>query len=148
MFYETDNIFEALAGILKTAKKYNVVDFEGDTLFQGTSDKVIITLLKEAHEGMQANDVIVRSTDLIRVNHVTGIEVKRRKKASAIGGKAPSTTGFGQASGQHQQQKCHICAKTVYPMEYVGAADKVSHQHNVCTGESFFRRFTRTASAA
>ena len=51
MFYETDNIFEALAGILKTAKKYNVVEFEGDTLFQGTSDKVIITLLKESHEG-------------------------------------------------------------------------------------------------
>ena len=25
----------------------------------------------------------------------------------------------------HAQQKCFICKKTVYPMEFVGAADKV-----------------------
>ncbi len=51
LFYETDNIFEALAGTLKTAKKYGVVDYEGDLLFQGTNDTTMIRLVKDKHEG-------------------------------------------------------------------------------------------------
>lgn len=58
-----------------------------------------------------------------------GIEVKRRKKISAA---APSATakssGFGTSSMQHQSNKCHVCSKTVYPMEFVGAADKAFHK--------------------
>jgi hypothetical protein len=57
---------------------------------------------------------------------LVGIEIKKRKKVGAIGGKAPTTTGFGASSQQNTQSKCAVCTKTVYPMEYVGAGDKVS----------------------
>ncbi len=51
LFYETDNIFEALAGTLKTAKKYTIVHYEGDLLFQGANDATVIRLLRSEHEG-------------------------------------------------------------------------------------------------
>eukprot|EP00127_Corallochytrium_limacisporum_P003912 Clim_evm22s154 gene=Clim_evmTU22s154 len=41
------NIFEAIVGTLRAAKKRKIVDFEGEMLFQGTHDKVPITLLQE-----------------------------------------------------------------------------------------------------
>eukprot|EP00042_Codosiga_hollandica_P058997 m.898444 g.898444 ORF g.898444 m.898444 type:complete len:477 (+) comp60025_c0_seq10:756-2186(+) len=107
LFYETDNIFEALAGTLKTAKKYGVVDYEGDLLFQGKNDATMITLLKEQHDG---------------------IEVKKRRRAPAAG-KPPTTTGFGGPSLQNASSKCHICTKTVYPMEFVGASGKAFHKN-------------------
>ncbi|KNC85118.1 costars family protein WS02710_H03 [Sphaeroforma arctica JP610] len=40
------NLFEALAGTLKAAKKRKVIDFEGELLLQGMSDNTDIVLLK------------------------------------------------------------------------------------------------------
>ena len=39
------NIFEALVGTLKAAKKRKVIKFEGELLLQGVHDNVDITLL-------------------------------------------------------------------------------------------------------
>ena len=38
------NFYEALVGTLKAAKKRKVVDFKGEMLLKGMSDKVLITL--------------------------------------------------------------------------------------------------------
>eukprot|EP01147_Barroeca_monosierra_P003984 gene3984-6439_t len=109
LFVETANIFEALTGTLKTAKKYKVVDYEGEVLYQGSSDNVVITLLKDTHDG---------------------VEIKRRKKRQLRNpGQNAKSKGFSTSSLQNAQQKCHICTKTVYPMEFVGAADKAFHKN-------------------
>lgn len=39
------NIFEALVGTLRAAKKKKIVTYEGELLLQGVHDKVVITLL-------------------------------------------------------------------------------------------------------
>jgi hypothetical protein len=52
LFYATDNVFEALAGTLRTAKKYGVVDYDGDLLMQRIHDDTVITLIKDSHEGI------------------------------------------------------------------------------------------------
>ncbi|KAM4712891.1 costars family protein ABRACL [Anableps anableps] len=41
------NIFEALVGTLKAAKKKKVIDFQGELLLQGVHDDVDIVLLQE-----------------------------------------------------------------------------------------------------
>lgn len=41
------NIFEALVGTLRAAKKKQVVDFKGELLLQGVHDNVDVVLLKE-----------------------------------------------------------------------------------------------------
>ncbi|XP_035535089.1 costars family protein ABRACL [Morone saxatilis] len=41
------NIFEALVGTLKAAKKKNVVTFQGELLLQGVHDDVDVVLLQE-----------------------------------------------------------------------------------------------------
>ena len=43
----TQDIFEALAGTLKAAKKRGIIDYASPLLLKGTHDKVVITLLKE-----------------------------------------------------------------------------------------------------
>ena len=57
---------------------------------------------------------------------VAGVVLKRRRKSElktgATGGKGK---GFESGSLQNVQQKCHLCGKTVYPMEFLGAAGKV-----------------------
>jgi hypothetical protein len=61
--------------------------------------------------------------------HTTGVEIKRRRKTelkgAPTGGKA---AGFGTGSLQNAQSKCHICSKTVYAMEFVGASDRAFHK--------------------
>ena len=42
------NIFEALIGTLRAAKKRKIIEFEGQMLFQGVHDKVPIKLLASA----------------------------------------------------------------------------------------------------
>jgi len=44
------NIFEALLGTLRAAKKQKIITYEGELLLQGVHDKVVITLLKPDHE--------------------------------------------------------------------------------------------------
>lgn len=41
------NIFEALVGTLKAAKKRNVISYTAELLLQGVHDNVEITLLQE-----------------------------------------------------------------------------------------------------
>lgn len=41
------NIFEALVGTLRAAKKKKVIDFKGELLLQGVHDNVDVVLLKE-----------------------------------------------------------------------------------------------------
>jgi len=48
LYTDTQDIFEALAGTLKTAKKRGLVEYSAPILLKGPSDKVAITLLKEA----------------------------------------------------------------------------------------------------
>jgi hypothetical protein len=47
LYDATQDIFEALAGTLKTAKKRGVVDYSAPILLKGPSDKVAVVLLKE-----------------------------------------------------------------------------------------------------
>ena len=39
------NIFEALVGTLRAAKRKKIVSYEGELLLQGVHDKVVISLL-------------------------------------------------------------------------------------------------------
>jgi hypothetical protein len=47
LYDATEQIFEALGGTLKAAKKRGVVDYSAPILLKGAHDKVVITLLKE-----------------------------------------------------------------------------------------------------
>jgi len=105
LFDETDQIFDALSGILKTSKKYEVVDYEGEQLWQGKNDKTIVTLLNENHEG---------------------IKIKRRK-ATDLKSAPKGAGGFG-GGGFSSGCKCEKCSKTIYQAEYVGASGKGYHK--------------------
>lgn len=48
LFDATDQVFEALAGTLKAAKRRGIVKFDAPILLKGAHDKVPITLLIEA----------------------------------------------------------------------------------------------------
>jgi hypothetical protein len=104
LFVKTGNIFEALSGTLLTAKKQGVVAYEGQLLLQGAHDRVVVTLLKEE---------IADST----------LETYMRKRpsgqAAAAAASAASHKGsaFGTESMKNAMLPCHICSKTVYPME-------------------------------
>ena len=47
LFRVSQDVMEAVSGTLKTAKKHGIVAFDAEVLFQGVSDKIVITLLKE-----------------------------------------------------------------------------------------------------
>jgi len=42
------NIFEALVGTLRAAKRKKIVTYDGELLLQGVHDNVVITLLSDA----------------------------------------------------------------------------------------------------
>jgi len=48
IFVAYQDISDTLVGILRRARKYGCVEFEGDMLFQGQSDNVIISLTAKA----------------------------------------------------------------------------------------------------
>eukprot|EP00118_Oscarella_pearsei_P018656 m.192069 g.192069 ORF g.192069 m.192069 type:complete len:1478 (+) comp39461_c1_seq6:2148-6581(+) len=111
LFEETSNIFEALSGTLKTAKKHGVVKFMGELLLQGVHNATAITLMKDS-----ISDSTVE-TYTYREFRACSISVNKRK------GK-----GFSGTTQQNKQNKCFVCGKTVYPMEYVGVDDKAMHK--------------------
>eukprot|EP00039_Didymoeca_costata_P013678 m.212005 g.212005 ORF g.212005 m.212005 type:complete len:938 (+) comp15844_c0_seq6:264-3077(+) len=123
LFDNTDDIFEALSGTLKTAKKHKVVKYESEVLFQGRSDDVVITLLKETIPDATIDTYTYRQVR----------DASRRAPR-----KPPKTSGFGNASLQGTNSKCFICSKTVYAMEFVGASGKAFHKAcfrcKVCNG--------------
>lgn len=106
LFDVTANMFDALSGICKTAKKYHVLAYSPEQLWQGMHDNEAITLLKDHHDG---------------------IEIKKRRKLSVM--TAPSALAFKRPSMANLNSQCHVCAKTVYPMEFVGASDKAFHKN-------------------
>ena len=80
-------------------------------LLQGVSNDVVITLLKKS---------IPDSTiDTYTTNHARDVSSNPSPHQSQ---------GFGKTSLQNAQSKCFICSKTVYAMEFVGAADKAFHK--------------------
>lgn len=46
-------MFDALSGLLKTAKKYKVVEYSGEQLWQGRDDQTKITLVSEQFTGIK-----------------------------------------------------------------------------------------------
>lgn len=124
LFKLAEDSMEALSGTLKTAKKQKVVKFEAEMLFQGQSDHVVITLLKDAIED---SDATTYTYKCVR-------NASRRIKPRSV----PKTTGFGGASLANSNSKCHLCAKTVYAMEFIGASGKAFHKNcfrcKVCNG--------------
>ena len=108
LFDETADIFEALSGTCKTAKKYKVVAYDAEQLWQGQNTETLITLLKETHDGIK-----IRPRRTLRNKH----------------GANAKSSGFGRASLSFQNPQCHKCTKTVYPMEFVGASDKAFHKN-------------------
>jgi hypothetical protein len=105
LFQITEDVFDALAGLLRTAKKYAVVGFQADMLLQGQNDRDILTLLKEKHDG---------------------VKIDRRKSNTLV--ISPDKGGFGKKTLAEQFLPCHVCKKTVYPMEFVGASEKSFHK--------------------
>lgn len=47
LFDATDQVFEALAGTLKAAKRRGIIKYDAPILLKGSHDKVAITLLAE-----------------------------------------------------------------------------------------------------
>ena len=102
LFDETADIFDALVGILKTARKYQVLFYDGEAqLWQGKDDAKIITLLKDTHSGVVIN----------------------RRPLNKLGAKVVLTTSLAT-----QNAKCEKCGKTVYSNEFVGASGKAFHK--------------------
>lgn len=118
LFTATENIFEALSGTCKTAKKYGVVDYDAEQLWQGANDQTIITLLKNSH---------------------SGVKVPRRRRAppSSRIAKAATGAGFGESNFK-PGVKCASCKTAVYAMEYIGVGDHAFHRNcfkcNTCRG--------------
>ena len=99
LFVQTANVFEALSGTLLTAKKQGVVAYEGQLLLQGAHNGVVVTLLKEEIEDS--------TTETYMRKHPSGGAPPLARKGS----------GFGTETLKNAMLPCHICAKTVYPME-------------------------------
>eukprot|EP00050_Salpingoeca_kvevrii_P006381 m.289018 g.289018 ORF g.289018 m.289018 type:complete len:1086 (+) comp12061_c0_seq1:174-3431(+) len=112
LFSQSDHLFEALAGTLKTGRTHKVVTFVGEHLFQGMHNDVVITLLKE-----EIADSTLETYSYRQVRRCSFRNSQRKGK------------GFSDTSLQLTQSKCHVCAKTVYPVEFVGAADKAFHKN-------------------
>lgn len=55
LYDATQDVFEALGGTLKAAKKRGVVEYSAPILLKGAHDKVPITLLVEPPEGSKAH---------------------------------------------------------------------------------------------
>lgn len=54
------NLFEALVGTLRAAKKRKVVAYDGELLLQGVHDNVEITLKPTTAEATAAGDAVVK----------------------------------------------------------------------------------------
>ena len=114
LFAETANKFDALSGILKTAKKLGVITYEGEVLFQGVNDKTVITLLKG---------------DIGDIKKETFIRTPVSPRGTRVGGSPPGKhRKFGTATQQYGLNQCAVCGKQVYQVEYVGATDKAFHR--------------------
>ena len=115
LFSETADQFDALTGILKTAKKLGVLSYEGEVLFQGVDDRKLITLLRQ-DLGEVSKDMLIRTPPV-------------SPRSQRVGGSPPGKhRKFGAGTQQYGQNSCAVCGKPVYQMEFVGATDKAFHR--------------------
>ena len=116
LFAETANMFDALTGILKTAKKLGILWYEGEVLFQGVNDRSLITLLKEDIGEIKKETFIRTPPASPRMSRAEGSSPpgKHRK--------------FGSGTQQYGHNLCAVCGKQVYQVEFVGATDKAFHR--------------------
>lgn len=115
LFEETANIFEALSGILKTAKKHKIVTYKGELLFQSYHDNVVITLIKEEVEDADIGKYTTANPKGMKRDDLP--ETARKK-----------TSGFSQGTAFTGDSKCAICGKKVYATEFVAANDQPLHK--------------------
>ena len=106
LFDETTNIFDALSGTLKTCKKHGIVSYNGEQLWQGTSNNTVIVLESETH---------------------TGIEIRRRTKASVASIQQNAKPG-GFDSERKGKEECAKCGKIVFQYDRVGASGRTYHK--------------------
>lgn len=99
LFTETTDSMPALSATLTCAKKRGVVVYEGGMLMQGTSNNVVITLVK---------DEIEDSADFKSVIGTAPIKLEDKPRGP---------------------EKCSFCNKTVYPSERVHANGHTMHKH-------------------
>eukprot|EP00040_Diaphanoeca_grandis_P037537 m.245436 g.245436 ORF g.245436 m.245436 type:complete len:329 (-) comp33837_c3_seq11:415-1401(-) len=131
LFKLAEDVMEAVAGTLKTAKRKNVVAYDTELLMQGMSDHIVISLLKTDIEDSTIDTYTYRQIRQCSVRaNPGGHEQKTPSKAK---GKC-----FGQTTLQNTANKCFTCSKTVYAMEFVGAAGHAFHKScfrcSVCKG--------------
>ena len=90
----------ALSATLACAKKRGVVKFEGTMLMQGSSDNVLITLVKDE----------IEDSNVFKSTYQQGPLIDLSKGTNQFGG---------------GDSKCHTCGKTVYATERLAANGKV-----------------------
>lgn len=101
-----------LSGTLKTARRLGVVQYEGETLFQGASNHVVIVLLDESDD--HPYDVVVSEKG----------SVKKKKDEDDVDEKDP----FALDARVAQSAPCFRCHKVVSPTERVAVSGKVMHR--------------------
>jgi len=114
LFKLAEDVMEAVAGTLKTAKRQKVVAFDAELLMQGVSDHIVISLLK--------TEIADSDIDTYTYRQIRQCSVRNRPP-SALKGKA-----FGTTTLQNANNKCKVCTKTVYAMEFVGAGGHAFHK--------------------
>jgi len=108
LFKETTQLFEALSGTLKTAKKWGVVSFGPDVLFERTHDNELIHLNKEEVEPPAV--------------------LSPRAVTSPRAITSPRSTGFAPTN-ENADERCKSCSKRVYKMERQVAGKLVFHKN-------------------
>ncbi|KAL5476302.1 hypothetical protein EMCRGX_G026228 [Ephydatia muelleri] len=116
LFENTVDKFEALSGVLKTAKKHKLVSYPVELLFQGKHNDVDIVLLKSEIEESSLEKYTTTKPKGIKRTDLEGVE--RRRK----------TSGFGNATQIGTNSKCFICGKVIYPVEFVAANEYTFHK--------------------
>lgn len=106
LFEAVQGDMSTLSGTLKTARRLGIVAFEGETLFQGASDKVDIALLDE--------------TD--KADYVIAVREKGKH------GKDEERDPFALDKGTNAVVNCFRCKEPVQKTERVGVADCVLHR--------------------
>jgi hypothetical protein len=106
LFEAVQGIMPTLSGTLKTARRLGIVAFEGETLFQGVSNGVDITLQDESDR----SDYTV----VVREKGKHGKETER--DPFALDNQAKTISA------------CARCGKPVMPADRVGVSDRVLHQ--------------------
>ena len=106
LFDAVQGLMPTLSGTLKTARRLGIVAFEGETLFQGASNKVDITLLDESDR--------------------SDYQVVVREKGKH--GKDVERDPFALDSQTKTISDCARCHKPVLPADRVGVSDRVLHR--------------------